>query len=234
MQLIQAATGLLVERAKGGVAQLRGHCFAYRHPHTLITAAHCVHGLSQANIGFVIPTAERNDQGLDVTDIATHPTADVAVVRIAEDRLTVRQPFWNVATAAKWGDRFIAFGFPDVASTTESRPTPRMLQGFIQRFFQHESHLTNLDRQPYRYVAAELSVGTPASLSGGPVCLFEDQSMVLGVVTENISSSTFVEEVEEVDREGRTTRYVTKNMVNYGVAVALYDVIEWLEERVGP
>ena len=56
MQLIQAATGFLVERRDGITPRLLGTCFAYRDPHILITAAHCVKDIELESLGFAIPT----------------------------------------------------------------------------------------------------------------------------------------------------------------------------------
>ncbi len=229
MQLIQAATGFLVRRNTSGPPQLLGSCFAYKHSHTLITAAHCVRGLDRQDVGFAIPTGDVNDEGLSVNEIACHPTADIAVVKIADlGPLKILEYFWDFETAAGWGDEVMAFGFPADASLEAGvRPTPRMFRGFIQRYFHHKSF------QGFEYLAAELSVGAPAGLSGGPVCWTRDQSKVLAVVAENLESSTFLAKIEDVDENGQRYRQETRHIINYALGVALYDVAEWLEEQIG-
>jgi hypothetical protein len=228
MQLIQAATGFLVRRQPGASPQLLGSCCAFRHPYTLLTAAHCVRNLEREAIGFAVPSSEERDEGLNVREVTIHPTADIAVVRIDEHPLRILEYFWGIETAMSWGDAFVAFGFPeDVVATQGPRPTPRMFRGYVQRLFEHTSHLG------YKYVAAELSVGAPAGLSGGPVCWTRDQSKLVGIVAENLESSTYLAAIEELEEGGNVTRHETRNMINYALAVSLHDVADWLDEVVG-
>jgi hypothetical protein len=226
MQLIQAATGFLVERRDSGQPRLLGSCFAYGHPHLLLTAAHCVEGLPKERIGIATPSGNGNDSGLSINQVIMHPTADLAAITIADTGSPgVPEYFRGYETTAGWGDDFIAFGYPADASVEHGlRPTPRMFRGSIQRFFHHTSH------NEYRYVAVELSIGAPGGLSGGPVCWPRDQSRVLGVVAENLESSTFLEKSEIVAEDGKVITHETRNIINYGLAVALYDVAAWLEE----
>jgi hypothetical protein len=228
MQLIQAATCFLVERRDGRPPRLLGTCFAYRHSHILLTAAHCVKGLDAESLGFAIPTGEKNDEGLSIAEVHCHPEADIAVLRLPILRpLRILAYFWDYETAAGWGDEFVAIGYPADSSLEHGeRPTPRMFRGFIQRYFHHQSY------NGFKCLAAELSIGAPGGLSGGPVCWTRDQSKVIGVVAENLESSTFVEKVEEVREDGGVVRYETRNMINYALAVALHDVAEWLDEVI--
>lgn len=226
MQLIQAATGFVVRRDVPSGSALLGSCFAFRKQHLLLTAAHCVRGLPPESLGVVRPTPEVNDPGLDVLEVSTHPTADLALIRMGEFPLPIFHPFWDYETAAGWGDDVAAFGFPeDAAIGAAMRPTPRMFRASIQRFYRHESFMG------YECLAAELSIGAPGGLSGGPVCWMRDQSKVLAVVAENVESSTYLAAVEELTDDGNFTRHETRNMINYAACVALYDVADWLDEH---
>jgi hypothetical protein len=230
MQLIQAATGFLVERRVNSSPRLLGTCFSFRHPHTLVTAAHCVAGLAPDDIGFVYPTTEEADEGLSLSSIARHPTADIAVVRLPDlGSLRILESFWNHSDTLEWGEEIAAFGFPSDSSLELGIvPTPRMFRGCIQRYFRHQSHMG------YKYRAVELSIGAPAGLSGGPVCWTRDLSRVVGVVTENLETSTFLAQSEEVQEGGKVVRHETRNIISYALAVSLIDVTDWLWEVIDP
>lgn len=227
MQLIQASTGFLVLRRPPAKPALLGTCFSFRHANVVLTAAHCVRGLSPESVGFAIPTGDNSDEGLPVREILCHPTADLAIVRLDFHGLRVIQSLWDYETALSWGDSFLAFGYPEDSSPGSGvMPTPRMFRGYVQRYFRHESHMG------FRYLAAELSIGAPGGLSGGPICLTRDQSKVVGVVSENLESSTFLSAVEESREDGSLYRQETRSMINYGLGVVLYDVAEWLDKHV--
>jgi len=45
---------------------------------------------------------------------------------------------------------------------------------------------------------------------------------------------SYLAAVEELQDDGRIFRSETRNMINYGIAVVLYDIAEWLDEHVSP
>jgi hypothetical protein len=51
------------------------------------------------------------------------------------------------------------------------------------------------------------------------------------MVTENLDSTTFLEAVEKVQTGGRTTETRYQRVVQYGVAVMLAGVEDWLDEH---
>lgn len=59
-----------------------GTCFALWHVHTLVTAAHCVNGLSAGDLCVQFPHAERL---YPAAEVLVHPEADLAVVRLDQD-----------------------------------------------------------------------------------------------------------------------------------------------------
>ena len=85
----------------------------------------------------------------------------------------------------------------------------------------------------YRYRAGELSFGAPGGLSGGPVVTVNDESSALGLVCENLSSTTYLSSIEEVQRDGSKYKEMTRNLIEYGVFVVLDKIDDWLD-RVAP
>ena len=86
----------------------------------------------------------------------------------------------------------------------------------------------------YEYVAIELGFGAPAGLSGGPLIVTMNQTEVAGIVVENVQASTYVQSLTET-REG-DKEYVEKllNTINYGLAVELGSLREWLDTHLPP
>jgi hypothetical protein len=203
-----------------------GSCFSFRTRDRFITAAHCVRGLDAAAIGVFAPKAEKTHI---IDSMMIHPKADVAILRARA--LLPRheiEPFVGLVSQSAVGDNFMAYGFPeDVFGPTARRPTPRLFKGHFQRYFPHESHLG------YNYFAGEMSIGCPAGLSGGPV--FADDSAevyrVHGVVTENLRSTTVLDAIEEHASEGKTSRQVYREVINYGLCVMLGELGQWLDKH---
>jgi hypothetical protein len=92
----------------------------------------------------------------------------------------------------------------------------------VQRTFSHNGLLS------YHYEAAELSFPAPGGLSGGPVVTMPHAVHVLGLVTENWESTTFLQSVEEVQDNGGIYKETTRAVVNYGICVRLLEIEPWL------
>jgi hypothetical protein len=174
------STGWVI-RTDGGKTRFAGTCFAFRDHSHLLTAAHCVKGVDLRDITVSILT-DKVERGIEVKRLTRHQTADVAILEIADFPLF--DPFLGETSIYDWGVPVSAFGYPEDTGEAGMEPTPRYFRGNIQRVFRHRSLLG------YEYDAVELSFGSPAGLSGGPVSPQTDYSMVMGVVAENIESST--------------------------------------------
>jgi S1-C subfamily serine protease len=217
-----SAVGLLYQ----DVAQPRllGTCFAFRHRTRFLTAAHCVGRLAAEEIGIVLPNAISVGT-YRVQSVARHPTADLAVLKVAEADLPSIDTFGYFGAHAL-GQGFMAYGFPeDVFGDTPLRPTERVFRGFIQRFMAHKSY------QGYEYDALEMSIGAPAGLSGGPVFTPDAPWLIIGLVTENLRSTTFLQAVQEIQAGGAVYRESLHETINYGVALRLESQAEFLDQH---
>jgi hypothetical protein len=218
----------LLARGPAPSGELAGTCFALRHSRYFLTAAHCVKDAMPSDFR-IMPMFQASLDFLRVDRIHRHLTADVAVleVSVSED---VRIPaFWNSVGNYHYGEDVMAFGFPeDVFGPDAKGATARMFRGYIQRTFFHTSHLG------YRYEAAELNFGAPGGLSGGPVFRPGAPQMLIGLVTENFQSTTFLEAVEETEVNGSRTRSQYQTVINYGVALLLDRVADWISTIIPP
>jgi hypothetical protein len=157
-------------------------------------------------------------------DVDLHPSADLAVLSVLGPQV---DPFPGVATKYAMGDEFFAFGFPaDVFGPGSLRPTARLFRGYFQRYFEYASPLG------YTYNAGEMSVPSPGGLSGGPVLRLADGPFVSGLAAENLKTYTVLEAEEEVATPAGTMRREYREVINYGVAVLLDSVYDWLKVHI--
>ena len=209
-------------------ASFLGTCFPFRDENHFLTAAHCVGKLSPSAVAIGIPV-DVHAGPIEVSEILLHPTADIAVLRtpkVAEGAVT---PFWDYVSNYTYGEEFLSFGHPeDIFGPSARQPTARLFRGHFQRILEHNSHLG------YAYVAAELNIGCPAGLSGGPVFRPGATVMLTGIVTENLESMTMLHSVEEIQQDGAIVRERYHNVINYGVALLLDRVGDWLNGIVPP
>ena len=119
-----------------------------------------------------------------------------------------------------------AFGYPQQWEDDVAAPMPRLFKGHIQRFFAHQSYLK------YRYLAAELSFGCPSGLSGSAITNAQHQGRLYGIVAENVRTTTEIKSLLEVQDDGIEYRESFHDYLNYGVAVWLPDVADWLNAVV--
>jgi hypothetical protein len=201
-----------------------GTCFAYRTKRTFLTVAHCVGRLQALELRVVLPITDHADF-IEVTGLAVHPTADLAVLTVAPIASDELLPFAGREQTLTWGDDAHAVGFPEESEGHGVVPTARYHSGNIQRFFTHRSSLG------YVYRAGELSFGAAAGLSGGPVFPPEHLDKVIGVVAENHDSTTYLRSVEEVQEDGQIYRQRLHEVIRYGIFVSLNTkpVAVWLD-----
>jgi len=223
------STAWLSTQADGGTKFL-GSCSGFRRRDWLITAAHCVRGTRHADLAVFAPDSEAP---LRVDHIVVHPNADVALLRLeAGSRLSDR--FAGDTSLYTWGIPVSAFGYPEDTGMAGLEPTARYFRGNIQRLFSHTSHLG------YRYDAVELSFGAPGGLSGGPVSPDSDHAMVMGIVAENLTSTTHLSTIsdhaveETLNGVLERTRTIEKvhSVINYAIAVCLDPLTDWLNAHV--
>jgi hypothetical protein len=217
------AVGLLTHRGKAAPNFL-GSAIAYRDDTHFLTAAHCVGQLESSQLAVSLAPHEEA-RSVRVQNVIRHSKADVAILVTESNGLS--HPFRNYRKRPEVGEEFVAFGYPEnVFGVNAREPTARLFRGHYQRFYRHDSFLG------YAYQAAELSIPAPAGLSGGPVFLETSMDEVVGVVTENLESSTVLEAVEEIQSPGKTHRDVFRKVITYGVAAVLHDIGDWLDQHV--
>lgn len=228
---LSATSKLLRSGPGGGFSEFVGTCFGFRHPDYYLTAAHCVGDLEPAEllVSQTAPSLRPNTmswRAAPVIDIVRHETADLAVLSVDSNIAgPIAIPFsGHTVSNFQLGEDFLAYGYPESVYGPEARePTPRLFKGHYQRFFGHQSHMG------HRYLAAELNVGCPAGLSGGPLFRPGAHSVVVAVATENIESATGADFEEEYDGEIKT---VYRRVITYGVALLLDPLRAWIEETI--
>lgn len=205
-----------------------GSCFIFRYPSTVVTATHCVKDYSDKEILLVFP-GNSVKKVFNVKEIIQHNNADISIMiapDIHEDDIT--WPHYTLFDDHSWGEDFTTFGYPQEYVQSIPQPTPRLFKGHIQRFFNHNSHLG------YNYHAAELSIGCPGGLSGAPVFNSQFQGRLYGLITENIKTTTELETVLEVEENGNTFKELYHNVINYGIALWLPSVSDWIDLHIPP
>ncbi len=214
-------TGWVISE-RDGCAKFLGTCFGFRRAHYLLTAAHCIEGHPREALSVSV-LSDRVQRGIGVQHIEMHPNADLALLELA-GTFSKFDFFSDVGPGYPWGGVLTSFGYPEDVGDAGPEPTPRFFRGHIQRLFSHKSHLG------YWYPAIELSFGAPAGLSGGPVALDGDPGHVIGVVAENVQSSTWLETIQD-EHDGQSHfRSEVRSVINYGVAVSLGPLKIWLDD----
>ncbi len=209
----------------GGGDRFLGSCFAIRQAEKFLTAAHSVKGQELDKL-YVVCAADR--QLYRVGAIETHPRADVAIITLTS--VPPMEPFWNAVPPHGLGEDLFAYGFPEETHPVVGPvPTPRLFKGHIQRVIpNHKSFMG------YEYPAFELSMACPGGLSGGPCFRPPAPTMVVGMATENVDSTTILDAFEETTSESQKTTTKYQRVITYGVALNLSAVTDWLDTCVPP
>ena len=216
-----------------GHIEFAGTCFAFRHSNVFVTAAHCVGDADPSMVFVFAPFAWPGRPMNEIQLVDRHPLADLAVLTLEDGAWPQGiDPFVGVAAPPALASEFMAYGFPEDAPGSEAGPPgplgpiARAFRGYVQRTLWY-------GRDPYGFQALEMSIPSPAGLSGGALFALTDHSRVLGMAVENIQSTTYAGEYHATtDNEGVTTRTVERNMVQYGIAVSLAPIADWLDERI--
>ena len=164
-----------------------------------------------------------------VEDVVSHPSIDLAVIRIRQGPTDLGKEPPKISCDYRIGDDFFSFGYPQLEyGDMQPLPTARLVKGHLQRFFQHE----NIARQKYH--AGEMSVACPPGMSGSPVVKRGDSSQLIGIVTDFVDAGTLSSRSEEVEIVGhQKTTVVYRDIIRYGVCLLLAEHIEWLAHAVG-
>jgi hypothetical protein len=160
-----------------------------------------------------LPLIDEDD--VSIARIEHHPSADVSPLSAGSIPTSKLEPFAGLGGSNNWGDPIQVLGYPEESSEDGVVPTARLLWGTIQRKFTHTSRLG------YRYLAGETSFGAPAGMSGGPVHSPSGLDRVVGVMTENHDSTTYLKSVEEVQADGQIYRERVHEVIRYGLYVSL-------------
>lgn len=220
----QFATALVCEEQDKMIPRFLGSCFAYRQQNHFITAAHVVKNRKIEEICILSPIEGVYSK---VSQVYMHPEADIAIISLSHEGRDIIQPFESINSNYFLGSEYFAYGFPeDYLGPNKGEPTERLFRGYIQRFMEHKSHLG------YEYVAAELSSPCPGGLSGGPLFAPDDRNKIIGLVTENIEVATLLDEEEKILSNGKVVNESYRRVINYGVAIILDEVEEWIESHV--
>lgn len=218
--------GMLFRKVEDNRLLYLGTCSLFRTPTVALTAAHCIdESWPAASLSVALPTADRSH---NVSSIRRHWTKDIAILTLDEVNI-IESPitdhaFWSPVDNWALGEAFMAPGFPTEATGDRGSelPTMRLLTGNFQRFFMYQPSSFAM------YVAGEMSVPAPSGLSGAPLLRPSAPQMLLGMVTTNYDSYTVQDQVEEIDRDGVPTRYESRRIVSYGIALMLSRVAGWL------
>jgi hypothetical protein len=93
--------------------------------------------------------------------------------------------------------------------------------------------MRHTSKDGYEYDAAEMSIGAPAGLSGGPL-VRHDHPLIIGLVTENHRSTTFLQAVEEIQKGGSVYKETIHEMITYGIALLLQPLDAFLSQHIPP
>jgi hypothetical protein len=209
-KLARLAVGqLVIANASGDERTMTflGSCFACLSPHSFATAHHCIADLATDAMFVVsaIPPYLRR-----VVEIASHPEADISLVKVRPSVEAEDHPFFEIANARpEVGEDFVTFGYPPDVFGVGEDPTGRLFKGHFQRFMYFQPQWG----AEYNYVAAELSMPCPKGLSGAPLYRQTTPLEAVGLITWNLRTTTDDERIE------------------YGVALKLPDVAEWLSDQ---
>jgi hypothetical protein len=220
----EARTFLLGQGDTTEDAAFIGTCFAFRKSNAVLAAAHCVGDLPPEALLVDFPTSRRMDA---VVAIERHPVADLAVLQLGADVWPEGvEAFIDAGPIPALGEEFMAFGYPeDTLGPHPAQPVPRLFRGHFQRTFDYR-------RSRFNYIAGEISIPSPAGLSGGPLFSPHNFNAVAAIAAENLQSTTYVGRLEEKTEGGEIRRTVERDVVQYGIAVVLEPLGSWLEAKI--
>lgn len=167
----------------------------------------------------------------DPPQIVRHPEADLALLRLAELEDDVGAHAFRDAVPNPHVEEFIAYGYPPMGMLGDEPIEPRLFRGHLRRFFSFRP-----EDGSYRYAAGELNIPAPAGLSGGPLFRSRAPDMLIAMVTASLNTSVAAgeETFEEKLPDDSYRKTVYRHVINYGIALIVDDVRDWLDEHVPP
>jgi len=199
-----------------------GTAFCYKSSRFLLSSSHVI----PDNPRLIAVTFPYTGKILVPTKMARHDNSDVVALSCTEGHVNNRdvegiECFQSITKDLKLADDFITYGYPeDISMDKKPTPTPRVFKGYFQRFFTYSSSRG-------KYPAIELNIPCPKGLSGSPIMVYGNVSSIVGIVSENVETSSELHEEEKDASE----KFIYRKVINYGVAVRLSDVEEWIEEH---
>lgn len=219
-----ANTAALFHRESG---QFLGSGFIFRDINTLLTASHCVGELKPSEL--VVKIYSTSDKTYNVLEIFSHPQADATILKIhGINELEIGWPKNSLFDDRAFGIEVMACGFPEESRLGKPEPTARVFKGHVQRFVNWKSHLG------YKYFGAELSFRCPGGLSGGVLCNPEFSGRTYGLIAENVRTSSVLDSIEEVQKDGKIYREHFESIIYYGIAVWLPAIENWIDSIIPP
>lgn len=215
---LQLATSIVLLSQHGSVS-VGGTCFAFGDRHTFLTAEHCVpEGMA------VVVLQEPGRIQRPAVVIERNPAHDVALVRTAplDHESAAKQIVSQIPEDLIDGGDFLTYGYPNDAGA--GGLVGRLLKGHFQRYFPYKN------ARGHSYFAGELSVATPSGHSGGPVVRASSPQWLEGIVTTNHDSYIVLDQIEEVEENGKTLRVESRRVVTYGIAAMATSLRPWLSE----
>jgi len=223
---LQFATGIVAHRSDRSQWSFLGSAACFRNRETALSAAHCVPQGSEDGLFLIL-----NGTPYPMTEVVRHEKSDVAVLKAEvaeEDEFLRHHTFDGVASGLIEGGDFNAYGYLSEGPMTGPKLVGRFLKGNFQRYFGYKSP------QGHDYFAGELSVPAPSGLSGGPVVHPHNSKALAGIVTSNVESYAVLDQVEEVQEDGKTRTLESRRVLSYGLCAMLSGLTEWLDEEAPP
>ncbi len=215
---LQMATSVVL-LVQDGQVSIGGTCFAFRERHNFLTAEHCVPEGAQA---IVLQEPNRIQRG--ALAIERNPAHDVALIRTAplEEEGAANQIVNGIPDDIVDGGDFMTYGYP--IDEGGGGLIGRLLKGHFQRYFGFKNS------RGHTYFAGEMSIAAPAGHSGGPVVRASSPQSLEGIVTTNHDSYIVLDQIEEVEENGKTLRVESRRIVTYGIAAMATSLKPWLTE----
>lgn len=219
--------GLLWRVEEGAQPQFMSSCFMLKWGHFFLAPSHGLGGLAPAQIrvsGATLPMTEPEK-------VIHHDTADMCILRLPHLDYEPGDAFWGIVDNYEPGETFHALGWPEdclaeFAVTGLPLPTGeppwarmRLFTGTYQRFIPQYA-----SPQGFTFLAGELSIACPVGLMGGPLFRPETHPLVAGMVAGNLRTAS--------DWQADVQRGVQEHVIEYGVALMLDHVGDWLNEHI--
>lgn len=232
------ALGLLWHVEPNSKPRFLSSCFMLRWGSFFVAPSHGVRALNPSQIRVSSATLPMTEP----EEITHHGVADICVLRLPQFDYEPGDCFWGIADEYEPGEAFHALGWPDdcLPGIVAARGVPlpesdppwakvRLLSGTYQRFIpQH------LSAHGLMSLVGELSVPCPLGLSGGPLFRPQTPPIVAGMVIGNLQTQSEPHSRAYVEKDGTVRGEQHNRVLEYGVALMLDHVANWLDEHIPP